>query len=68
VVLCSSDDEYAEFGPAAFKAVGDSAIFVIAGAPACMEELKAIGIENYVHIRCNVLETLKEFNNKLNIK
>jgi methylmalonyl-CoA mutase len=41
---------------------------VIAGAPACMEELKAIGIENYVHIRCNVLETLKEFNNKLNIK
>ncbi|MCQ2083070.1 MAG: methylmalonyl-CoA mutase small subunit [Bacteroidaceae bacterium] len=68
VVLCSSDDEYAEFGPAAFKAVGDSAIYVIAGAPACMEDLKAAGIENYVHVRCNVLETLKEFNNKLGIK
>ena len=68
VVLCSSDDEYAEYGPAAFKAVGDSAIYVIAGAPACMEDLKAAGIENYVHVRCNVLETLKEFNNKLGIK
>ena len=68
VVLCSSDDEYAEFGPAAFKAVGDSAIYVIAGAPACMEDLKAAGIENYVHVRCNVLETLKDFNNKLGIK
>ncbi|MBO4499036.1 MAG: methylmalonyl-CoA mutase small subunit [Bacteroidaceae bacterium] len=68
VVLCSSDDEYAEYGPAAFKAVGDSAVFVIAGAPACMEDLKAVGIENYVHIRCNVLETLKDFNNKLGIK
>ena len=68
VVLCSSDDEYAEFGPAAFKAVAGSAIFVIAGAPACMEDLKAAGIENYVHVRCNVLETLKDFNNKLGIK
>ena len=68
VVLCSSDDEYAEYGPAAFKAVGDSAIFVIAGNPACIEDLKAAGIENYVHVRCNVLDTLRDFNAKLNIK
>ena len=68
VVLCSSDDEYAVYGPAAFKAVGDSAIFVIAGNPACIEDLKAAGIENYVHVRCNVLETLRDFNSKLNIK
>jgi len=67
VVLCSSDDEYAEYGPAAFKAVGDSAIFVLAGAPACMEDLQAAGIKNYVHVRCNVLDTLKEFNKMLNI-
>ena len=68
VVLCSSDDEYAEYGPTAFKAVGDSAIFVIAGNPACIEDLKAAGIENYVHVRCNVLDTLRDFNSKLNIK
>ncbi|MCQ2074981.1 MAG: methylmalonyl-CoA mutase small subunit [Bacteroidaceae bacterium] len=68
IVLCSSDDEYAEYAPAAFKAVGDKAIFVVAGAPACMEDLKAQGIENYIHVRCNVLDTLKDFNAKLNIK
>ena len=33
---------------------------------ACMDELKAAaGIENFIHVRVNVLETLKEFNAKL---
>ena len=68
VVLCSSDDEYAELAPAAFKAVNGKAIFVVAGAPECMEDLKAQGIENFIHVRCNVLDTLKDFNAKLNIK
>ena len=68
IVLCSSDDEYAELAPAAFKAVDGKAIFVVAGAPECMEDLKAQGIENFIHVRCNVLETLKDFNGKLNIK
>lgn len=65
VVLCSSDDEYAELAPAAFKALDGRAEFVVAGAPACMEELKAQGIENFVHVRVNVLETLEGFNAKL---
>lgn len=67
VVLCSSDDEYAEFAPAAFKALNGRAIFVVAGAPACMEDLQKEGIENYIHVRCNVLDTLKAFNQKLGI-
>ncbi|MBQ8672768.1 MAG: methylmalonyl-CoA mutase small subunit [Bacteroides sp.] len=65
VVLCSSDDEYAEYAIPAFKAVGDKAMFIVAGAPACMDELKAAGIENFIHVRVNVLETLKEYNAKL---
>ena len=65
VVLCSSDDEYAELAPKAFKYLDGRAEFVVAGAPACMEDLKAAGIENYVHVRCNVLETLQAFNAKL---
>jgi len=65
VVLCSSDDEYAEFAPTAFKYLNGRAEFVVAGAPACMEELKAQGINDYVHVRCNVLETLRDFNNRL---
>jgi methylmalonyl-CoA mutase len=68
VVLCSSDDEYATYAIPAFKYLDGRAMFVVAGAPACMEELKAAGIENYVHVRCNVLETLKDYNAKLGIK
>ena len=68
VVLCSSDDEYAEYAVPAFKALGGRAMFIVAGAPACMEELKAAGIEHFIHVRCNVLETLREFNKQLLIK
>lgn len=68
VVLCSSDDEYAEYAIPVFKYLDGRAMFVVAGAPACMEELKAAGIENFIHVRCNVLETLKEYNAKLGIK
>ena len=67
VVICSSDDEYAEYAIPAFKYLNGRAMFVVAGAPACMEDLKAAGIENYVHVKCNVLETLKEYNAKLGI-
>ena len=64
-VLCSSDDEYVELAPAAFKAIGGKQLFVVAGAPACMDELKAQGIEYFVNVKSNVLETLKTFNSKL---
>ncbi|MDD6209722.1 MAG: methylmalonyl-CoA mutase small subunit [Bacteroidales bacterium] len=67
VVLCSSDDEYATFAPEAKAALKDKAILVVAGAPACMEELKAQGIDQFIHVRSNVLETLKDFNKKLGI-
>ncbi|MCI6159743.1 MAG: methylmalonyl-CoA mutase small subunit [Prevotellaceae bacterium] len=67
VVLCSSDDEYAEYAVPAFKYLNNRAMFVVAGSPACMDDLKAAGIENFVHVRCNVLETLKEYNQKLGI-
>lgn len=65
VVLCSSDDEYAQYAPEAYKELNGRAQFVVAGAPACMEELKGQGIENFIHVRVNVLDTLKGFNAKL---
>ncbi len=67
VVLCSSDDEYAELAPAAFKALDGRAQFVVAGAPACMEDLKAQGIDQFINVRSNVLETLQSFSTKLGI-
>ncbi len=65
VVICSSDDEYATLAPEAFKALNGCAEFVVAGAPACTEELQAQGITNFIHVRSNVLETLQAFNAKL---
>lgn len=68
VVLCSSDDEYAEYAVPAYKCLDGKAIFVVAGAPACAEELKKAGIENFIHVKVNQLETLKMFNEKLGIR
>ena len=65
VVLCSSDDEYAEYAVPAYQALNGRAMFIVAGAPACMDDLKAAGIENFIHVRCNVLETLRGYNAKL---
>ena len=69
VVICSSDDEYAEYAIPAFQYLNNRAMFVVAGAPACSEDLKAAGIENFIHVRVNQLETLRAYNAKLiNVK
>lgn len=65
VVLCSSDEEYAELAPQAFELLKDKAILVVAGAPECAEELRSKGIVNFVNVKSNVLDTLKDFNAKL---
>lgn len=68
VVLCSSDDEYAQYAVPAYKYLDGRAMFVVAGAPACSDELKAAGIENFIHVKVNQLETLRMYNKKLGIK
>lgn len=65
VVLCSSDDEYATLALEAHAALPSSMELVIAGAPACAEELRNNGIKHFVHVKTNVLETLQMFNEKL---
>ena len=40
-------------------------MFAVAGNPACTDELKALGIEHFIHVRVNVLDTLVNFNAKL---
>ena len=67
VVICSSDDEYAEYAIPAYKYLNGRAMFVVAGAPACSEDLKAAGIENFINVKSNQLETLKAYNALLNI-
>ncbi|MDP3915403.1 MAG: methylmalonyl-CoA mutase family protein [Bacteroidota bacterium] len=68
VVICSSDDEYTTLAPAAFEAIGGKAIFVVAGAPANMDELKARGVVNYINVKSNLLEELRAYQSKLGIK
>ena len=67
VVICAADDDYATLAPEAVKLLGDKAIFVVAGAPACKEELEAQGIKNFISVRNNVLETLQYYLKELGI-
>jgi methylmalonyl-CoA mutase len=68
VVVCSSDDEYPEVAPAVFEQIGNKAITVVAGYPACVDDLKAKGIKHFIHIKSNLLETLKGFQKELGIE
>lgn len=68
IVACSSDDEYAESVPVIADMTGNKAIVVVAGDPACKEELVAKGIENFISVKSNILETLKGYQAKLGIK
>lgn len=67
VVICSSDDEYATLAPQAYAALKGKAIFTVAGAPACQADLEAQGIKNFISVRSNVLETLKQYQQELGI-
>ena len=61
VVVCASDDDYAEVAPKVQELLGGKAILVVAGAPACTEELQAKGINNFISVKSNVLETLRGY-------
>jgi len=67
IVLCSGDDEYAELAPVAFDMTNGKELLVVAGAPACMEELKTKGLQHFIHVKSNVLQTLQGFNQLLGI-
>ncbi|MDD2594384.1 MAG: methylmalonyl-CoA mutase family protein [Bacteroidales bacterium] len=68
VVACSSDDEYAEAVPQIAELLGNKAVLVVAGDPECREALTAKGITNFINVKCNVLETLKDYQQLLGIK
>ncbi len=67
VVACSADDEYAEAVPQIAQLLGNKAILVVAGDPECRPALEEKGIKNYIHVKCNVLETLMGYQKMLGI-
>jgi methylmalonyl-CoA mutase len=67
IVICSSDDDYAIVAQDIFNLTGRKAVVVVAGNPPCMDALKAAGLEHFISVRSNVLETLQMFNRILGI-
>jgi methylmalonyl-CoA mutase len=69
VTVCSSDEEYATFGVAVaqqVKAARAHTFVVIAGNPTeSMEALKTAGADDFIHVKTNVLNTLRAYNDKL---
>ncbi|MDD4087731.1 MAG: methylmalonyl-CoA mutase small subunit, partial [Bacteroidales bacterium] len=69
IVLCSSDEEYTDTALKAFEALHPNQIVVIAGYPMPLaNELKAAGMEHFIHVKSNLLETLKQFQQLLGIE
>lgn len=71
LVLCSSDDEYATFVPELCKLVKEKKadqIIIVAGYPKdIIEQLKSQGVDDFIHIRSNVFETLQKYLEKLGV-
>ena len=67
VVICGSDDEYPAVVPGIFNRLKDKTIVVVAGNPDNLEELRVSGVENFISIRSDVVETLSFYNSLLGI-
>jgi methylmalonyl-CoA mutase len=71
LVLCSSDAEYlplTEALMAELKALNKTTPVVIAGNPESAEQLTAIGVADFIHIRSNPLATLAQWQQRLGIE
>ncbi len=66
VVVCSSDEEYADLVPQVAEKLNEE-ILVVAGNPECKPELEAKGIKNFIHMKSNILEELKAYQSQLGI-
>lgn len=71
VVICSSDEEYATLGIEAAKKIKEQdkhAIVVIAGNPKdIIDRLKEAGVDDFIHVRTNILESLQKYNTHYSI-
>lgn len=69
IVICSSDEEYGNGNALRiFNELKNDAIIVLAGNPeGTADILKEAGMEYFIHVKSNVLETLQSFQKKLGI-
>jgi methylmalonyl-CoA mutase len=70
IVLCSSDEEYADMTSVIsnIREKSPETQIVVAGNPTeIMEQLNQAGVQHYIHLRTNALESLQRFNDLLGI-
>ncbi|MBI5218714.1 MAG: methylmalonyl-CoA mutase small subunit [Bacteroidia bacterium] len=68
VVICSSDDEYAEIVPVIYEKLKGKTILVLAGYPkALVDNFRAMGLKHFIYRGCNVLEILQNIQKKLGL-
>lgn len=71
VVICSSDDEYTTLVPEIakkLKTANKDLHLVVAGYPKeILDILKEAGVDEFIHVRSNLLQTLETFQEKLGI-
>jgi methylmalonyl-CoA mutase len=71
IVLCSSDAEYLPLAAgviAELKKLGRETPVIVAGNPESMEQLRAAGVVDFVHIRSNPIELLAAWQQRLGIE
>ncbi len=69
VVVCSSDQEYPDLAPAIYDRLKETSIIVVAGYPKdSIDILQEKGIRHFIHIKSNLVESLKEFQQLLGIE
>ena len=71
VVICSSDEEYTALVPTiagSLKVASPAVKVVVAGYPKDqIEQFRSAGVDGFIHVRSNLLETLAEFQQSLSI-
>ena len=68
VVLCASDEDYETMATEAFKALNNDFIVVLAGYPVTIiDQLKQAGMKHFIHIKSNILEELKQYQQMLGV-
>ena len=71
MVICSSDEEYATMGveiAGKLKTADKELNLVVAGYPKeILDTLKKAGVDEFIHVRSNLLQTLESFQEKLGI-
>jgi methylmalonyl-CoA mutase len=71
IVLCSSDPEYLSLATgviAGLKKRGCEIPVIVAGNPETVEQLRAAGVTDFVHMRSNPIELLTTWQQRLGIK